>query len=183
MTTMILFPLRFINFLVGFISYWMEVGADWIIGVQRKTAYVREGKCKQCGRCCKMIALIVPKGVSKRGYLVKFFKVWHKLAMNFEHVDEEEGWLIYRCGYYREECEGKGRCSIHPVRHRICRFFPRQRLYDHPRLHPDCGFKFVRRDVREKLDEARREKKVVFGDVVTQKSKKELKDFGHIELE
>jgi Fe-S-cluster containining protein len=45
------------------------------------------------------------------------------------------------------------RCRIYPFRHRLCRFYPRQRLYGHPKTHPECGFKFVRRDGRPSFDE------------------------------
>ena len=38
-----------------------------------------------------------------------------------------------------------GYCSIYMFRHRLCRFFPRQNLYGHPDLNPDCGFSFLLR--------------------------------------
>jgi len=171
MESVLLFPLRFVNFAVGFLAYIMERGADWVTGVRKKTQYVREGSCKRCGRCCKMIALLVPKGVSKRGWLVGIFRIWHRLAMNFRLVGEEEGWLVYRCGYYKDDDVGAGHCGIYAFRHRICRFFPGQNLYGHPGLHPDCGFRFIRRDVACRIRQASSSGKAVFFKIMNQKRK------------
>lgn len=162
MIAVALFPLRACVFLIGWVAHWMEVAADWLVGARGKTEYVRTGKCKRCGRCCRCLALIMPDGVSKRDLLVRIVRAWHRAAMNFRYTAEEDGWLVYRCGYYREA--GEGRCSIYPFRHRLCRFFPRQALYGHPNLHPDCGFKFVRRKIFERLQSARKAGKTVFSD-------------------
>jgi len=92
--------------------------------------------------------------------------------MNFYFIDEEEGWLVYRCRYYRESKDGKGdRCSIYPFRHRLCRFFPRRMLYGHPSLHEDCGFKFVRRDVLLRRKKFQSDGERLFGDVLEEKRK------------
>ena len=150
-------PIRAVVFLVGFASFWMEVASDWLVGARAKTEYVREGSCRRCGRCCRCLALVMPKGVSSRDWLVRFCVWWHGFAMNFRYVAEESdcgespdgerrSWLIYRCGYYKDGEDGGG-CSIYPFRHRLCRFFPRQKLYGRPSLHEDCGFKFVKREV------------------------------------
>jgi len=50
-------------------------------------------------------------------------------------------------------------CSIYHFRHRLCRFYPRQRLYGHPKTHPDCGFRFVRRDGKPTFDDILKEKR------------------------
>lgn len=170
MTGILRFPLRFMVFVVGLAAYWLEVGADWIIGARDKTEYVREGSCVRCGRCCCLLALVLPSGVSKHGRLVKMVGLWHRIAMNFHPVGEEDDWLIYRCGYYRDGDDGKpGHCSIYPFRHRLCRFFPRQRLYGHPSVHRDCGFRFVRRDVLERKNAMMRHGKPVFDAVLGEK--------------
>jgi len=146
-----LFPLRFAVFFVGWLAYWMEIISDYIVGTLGKTEYVRQGKCKRCGKCCRLLALILPKSLAKRNSIVRVIIIWHRLAMNFHYVGKEDGWLMYRCGYYKESCDGTGGCSIYPFRHRLCRFFPKQGLYGHPSLHEDCGFKFVRREVAKRL--------------------------------
>lgn len=166
----ILFPLRFLVFTVGWLAWCMEMSSDWLIGARAGTEYVRVGSCKRCGRCCRLLALVLPKGVSKRDWLVRIFGMWHRLAMNFQLAGEEDGWLMYRCGYYRDgEGGDPGHCSIYPFRHRLCRFFPRQGLYGHPSLHGDCGFAFVRRSVSERRVAARRRGAAVFDDVLDKK--------------
>ncbi|HPM41124.1 MAG TPA: hypothetical protein PLY45_01645 [bacterium] len=162
MAKILLFPVRASVFLVGFIAYWMEVAADWLVGARSRTEYVREGKCKRCGRCCGCLSLLMPDGVKRRDLLVRFCIWWHGVAMNFRYVAEEEGWLIYSCGYYKK---GKG-CSIYPFRHRLCRFFPRQKVYGHPSVHEDCGFRFVRRDVIERRERERGSGKRAFEDLL-----------------
>jgi hypothetical protein len=79
--------------------------------------------------------------------------------------------LVYRCGYF-EDCHSEPRvtpngeeshgpasyCRIYHFRHRLCRFYPRQRLYGHPKTHPECGFQFVRRDGKPSFDDVLSEK-------------------------
>ena len=167
MINIICLPLRVLVSIVGWLAYWMEVAADWVIGTRGRTEYVRLGGCKRCGRCCRCLALVMPQGISRRGWLVRLVGFWHTLAMNFNFVSEEKAWLVYRCGYYREgEGDRPGHCAIYPFRHRLCRFFPRQGLYGHPSLHSDCGFKFVRRDVHKRRLRAKRDGRIVFGDVL-----------------
>lgn len=166
----LLFPLRFIVFVIGWLAWLMEVSADWLVGARARTEYVRVGACKRCGRCCRLLALVLPRGVSKRDWLVRIFGLWHRLAMNFHPAGEEDGWLLYRCGYYAEGAGvDPGHCSIYPFRHRLCRFFPRQGLFGHPSLHKDCGFAFVRRDVLERRRFARMRGEAVFKDILDKK--------------
>lgn len=164
-----LFPLRLTCFLVGFTAYWMEVAADFLVGASSLTEYVRQGSCSRCGRCCKLLAVEMPNCIAKRDWLVKFIILWHDTAFNFEPAGVMDKFLVYRCRYYKEE---KGGCSIYPFRHRLCRFFPRQRLYGKIDLHESCGFKFVKRSVARRLKGRRREGSEVFGDVLKQKGNK-----------
>jgi len=138
-----LFPLRAVVFAVGYVDYHFERAADWLVGATNSTEYVREGSCVRCGRCCALLGIEMPEWVVRRRWLVKFLRAWHSAGLNFEYQGETERMLAYRCRYYGD---GKG-CSVYPFRHRLCRYFPRQRLYGRPRLHDECGFSFVRREV------------------------------------
>jgi hypothetical protein len=145
-----LFPLRTVVFSVGLTAYWMEIAADWLVGIRANSEFVRLGKCKKCGKCCEMIALVLPKKWGPNNRLVKIFSLWHKFAMNFIPEGADEAALYYRCGYLREGAEGRPpQCTLYPFRHRLCRFFPRQGLYGRPSLHDDCGFYFVKRELFE----------------------------------
>lgn len=157
MTAIIQFPARLLVFTVGFFFYAMEVAADWAIGAPTRTEYVRTGACYRCGRCCRLLALEMPRLLANRECFVRMLIWWHRFGFNFRYEGREKKWLIYRCGYLKD---GQPiRCRIYPFRHRLCRFYPRQRLYGHPKTHRDCGFKFRRRDGRPTFDEILDEKR------------------------
>jgi Fe-S-cluster containining protein len=156
--SILVFPLRVINFLFAFWWYWMERMADSIVFFFVKTEYVRKGKCNRCGRCCRLLAMEMPARVSSRDWLVWLVSKWHSAVLNFEIQGRDARWLVYRCRYYYEK-DGKAACRIYHFRHRLCRFYPTQKLYGHPKLNPDCGFSFVRRDGKPSFDEVLREKR------------------------
>jgi hypothetical protein len=93
---------------------------------------------------------------------------WHDWVLNFEFQGQSRSWLVYRCRYFVDSDENSDasqnekslpRCRIHPFRHRLCRFYPRQRQFGHPKLHVDCGFSFIRRDGKTSFDEILRSKR------------------------
>lgn len=157
MKAVILFPIRFFAFIVGALFYYMESAADWLIGTYSRTEYIRQGSCNRCGRCCRLLALEMPSFVARNKYLVHFFIWLHALFFNFQYEGQNGKWLVYRCGYFVDE--DPVRCRIYPFRHRLCRYYPRQHLYGHPKVHVDCGFKFMRRDGKPTFDEILAQKK------------------------
>ena len=161
MQKIIKFPVRLLVFMIGYFVYVMEAGADWVIGTKSKTEYIRQGKCNRCGRCCRLLALEVPRIFLKWKFLTRLLIAYHSLCLNFQSEGIDGNWLVYRCGYYQED-EGAGRCRIYHFRHRLCRFYPTQRLYGHPKLHRECGFKFVRRDGKPSFDDILAEKETQF---------------------
>lgn len=172
MIRIIQIPVRILVFSAGLLAHWMEVAADWLVGARDRTEYVRTGYCKRCGRCCRCLSLIMPKGMTKRHWMARLARLWHEFAMNFRFISEEENWLVYRCGYFCDDRgDVPGHCSIYPFRHRLCRFFPRQGLYGHPSLHPDCGYGFVRRDVWERRRDVIRQGGQIFDDVLRRAQK------------
>jgi Fe-S-cluster containining protein len=100
----------------------------------------------------------MPARVSRRDWLVWLVSKWHSVVLNFELTGRDARWLVYRCRYYREK-DGNAGCGIYYFRHRLCRFYPTQKLYGHPKLHPNCGFSFVRRDGKPSFDEVLRQKR------------------------
>lgn len=154
-------PFRIVNAVIAWWWYWMEIAADWLVSVFVKTEYLRKGSCNRCGKCCRLLALEMPERVARRAWLIKLISAFHDAVLNFELVGQDKRWLIYRCRYFIEGDKEKGlspRCRIYHFRHRLCRFYPRQRLFGHPKLHPQCGFSFVRRDGKRSFDEILREK-------------------------
>jgi len=157
MSAVLSIPFRISAFVIGIFFYSMETAADWVIGVPSKTEYVRVGSCKRCGRCCQLLALEMPMVIARRDWLVIFLSWWHKVLFNFQFQGRDGKWLIYSCGYLKD---GEAPCCrIYRFRHRLCRFYPKQRLYGHPKTHADCGFKFVRRDGKLTFDEVLEQKR------------------------
>ncbi len=167
MVSILLFPLRLVVSLIGWFAYCMEVSADWFVGARGKTEYVREGACNNCGSCCRLVGLELPNAFLRREWIIKIVGLWHRAGLNFHQVGREDKWLMYRCGYYREENDGKcGHCSIYHFRHRLCRFFPRQNLYGYPLLYESCGYRFVKRDVINRQKEIKKKGGKAFRDVI-----------------
>lgn len=156
MTNIFLFPIRFLVFAAGFFFYVMEEGANRLVGAFAKTQYARKGSCNRCGRCCRLLALEMPHYISRREYLVRFLIWWHKVGLNFHFEGKEKNWLIYSCAYLNDG--DKPSCRIYPFRHRLCRQYPKQPLYGHPKTHKECGFRFKRRDGKPSFDEILEEK-------------------------
>ena len=153
-----LFPLRALVCAVGWFAYWMELLADWVVGARGATEYVRVGACRRCGRCCKCLGMELPERFVGRDLVLRIVHAWHDHVMNFEALGEADHLLVYRCRYYRDAVgERPAHCAIYPFRHRLCRFFPHQPLYGRPALHPDCGFRFVRREIVKRRKELSRE--------------------------
>ncbi len=163
-----LIPLRFLVFFVGLVDYWFESAADWLIGARGATEYVREGKCLRCGRCCRLLGIEMPGWLASKDRLVRFVVAWHSAALNFEFQGRVGNVLAYSCRYYRED---EHICGRYPLRHRLCRFFPRQRLFGHPALHDECGFSFVRRDVLERREDRARLGKTNFLNILRDRQK------------
>ena len=149
--TVLQFPARAVAFAIGSFFYFMETAADWLIGVPNKTEYVRVGSCNRCGRCCRLLALEMPLFIAKRDLLVRLISRFHAFVFNFKYEGRDDRFLVYRCGYFEDG--DAPRCRIYHFRHRLCRFYPKQRLYGHPKTHHDCGFKFVRHDGKPTFDD------------------------------
>lgn len=158
-----LIPLRFLVFAIGFVDYCFESAADWLVGARAATEYVREGNCRRCGRCCGLLGIEMPMWLASRDRLVRFVVAWHSAALNFEFQGRVGNVLAYSCSYYREEAHA---CGRYLLRHRLCRFFPRQRLFGHPALHDECGFGFVRRDVQARRNERAEDGKPLFDNLL-----------------
>lgn len=156
MFSIVAFPFRVVVFVIAVFFYWMEIGADWFVGFSSKTEYIRKGACKRCGKCCRLLALEGPRFLMNSKSFLGFIVWYHRFCFNFRHEGSEKNWLIYRCGYLSNG--ERAHCLIHSFRHRLCRFYPRQRLYGHPKVHRDCGFRFVRRDGKPTFDEILEEK-------------------------
>lgn len=136
------FILRAVITAIGLFIHCMEKLADGLLGVGRKTQYVREGRCTCCGVCCRSIAIRIPPFAVRRKWLVRLISGWHRYRYNFVMIDlDVDNDIIYKCLHQRPD----GSCGIYLFRPRLCREYPKQKLYGRPEVYPSCGFYFVRR--------------------------------------
>lgn len=133
---------RTIYLIVGLFLHYMERMGNWFVGYHKKTEYVKKGKCKQCGRCCKILAIQYPGFFNRFNWLINATIKWHEFRYGFTYLFKENNYLLYSCNFLGPE----GRCTIYRFRPRLCREYPKSILYGKPPSHIDCGFYFSRRD-------------------------------------
>ena len=112
----------------------------WLKITGRKRAYLRAGRCRMCGRCCRNIGILLD------GERIKDEK-------DFERLKEEEpeyeiftpngrasdGSIIFSCKMQKGNV-----CTIHKNRPEICRDYPDLYLmYSGVELLKDCGYVLV----------------------------------------
>ena len=122
MVWLIKFPLRALNAIIGWWWYGMEVAADWLVSFFAKSEYVRKGRCNQCGRCCRLLAVEMPRWIARRDRIVYLLSRWHSAVLNFEFEGRDDRYLVYHCRYYLNDEQG-GHCRFYPFRH-TCQRLP-----------------------------------------------------------
>ena len=104
-----------------------------------KTNWVLEGKCKQCGTCCREIYLkITPRQLSSRFFTGLAIK-WTSWIFDFIllRIDYDNYYLIFTCKHRQPD----GRCGNYFWRPNICRNYPLVDYFEEPKTLPDCGFR------------------------------------------
>lgn len=136
-------------YLGGLFFHYMELVANWFLGINKKTEYVLKGSCNKCGRCCHLLAVQYPKFFERLPIVVNTLIKWHQFRYNFMFRGKEEYHLLYECNWLLEG----GRCKIYPFRPRLCREYPKMGFFGHPLRHAECGFYFERRDGKNSFDD------------------------------
>lgn len=141
-----LLALRFISQIlmltVEAIMFLPEKVASFLIHSFKKSEYVRLGKCRQTGQCCRAIGMILPRWMIRCPLLVRIVQAWHRLRYHFTPIEIQDNMLVYECRYLKQDHT----CGIYWRRPALCRNFPSTPLYGQPKLHEGCGFCFVRRN-------------------------------------
>lgn len=135
---------------VGIFFYWMERAANWVIGYNGKTEYIKKGNCMKCGKCCRLLAIQYPNFFNRIPYAVDITVKWHEFRYGFTYYNREGNYLLYSCNHLRSD----NRCGLYFFRPRLCREYPKVKLYGKPVHHFGCGFYYSRRDGRPTFDEA-----------------------------
>lgn len=145
-----LFIIRFIYLVFGLFFMYMERIANWTIGYNRKTEHIRKGSCRKCGKCCKLLAIQYPNCFNKWQWLIRQLIKWQEFHYGFKFENSEGNYLLYSCTLIKPD----NTCSIYRMRPRLCREYPKVKLYGRPYAFIECGFYFVRRDGLPTFDEA-----------------------------
>ena len=134
----------------GLFFYYMERASNWLIGYNKKTEYIRMGSCRKCGKCCQLLAVKYPNCFNRSPWLIRQVIKWQEFRCGFTHEGTEGNYLLYKCNLIKPD----NTCSIYKTRPRLCREYPKVKLFGRPYAFIDCGFYFVRRDGKPTFDEA-----------------------------
>ena len=117
--------------------------------------YVRKGKCKKCGACCRNIMFSTKDGFVKSGELFKQMQNKYKYYRNFkisgvinDKQDFKNGALTFECKHISKS----NRCKIYSLRPIFCRRYPdidKELIYNGVTMLNECGYSF---DVDKKFD-------------------------------
>lgn len=141
---------RFIYLVFGLFFQYMEAAANWLIGYNKKTEYIKKGGCRRCGRCCQVLAVQYPIFFNRLKGLLKLTIKWQEFRYCFTYLNMEDNYLLYKCNLVGPD----GLCGQYWLRPRLCREYPKMGLYGRPHTHRSCGYYFIRRDGRPTFDEA-----------------------------
>jgi len=102
--------------------------------------YIRTGKCKACGSCCKNIY------IKHIDHLLKDEEEFEKLKKSYyffnflEVIEKEELGLVFSCTKLDAET---GKCTAYNQRAVLCRTYPQEEVFMLGGIIPEhCGFSF-----------------------------------------
>lgn len=105
-----------------------------------KRKYIRKGKCKACGKCCKGIHVRHADNFIKDEEEFEKLKKLHFFYNYLKVVDKTDIGLIFECTKVHQET---GKCTVYKNRARICRIYPQEELFMlGGYMSEDCGFSF-----------------------------------------
>jgi Fe-S-cluster containining protein len=122
---------------------------EYILYISHRFLFVRKGKCKQCGKCCRHVYL------RDRGKVVASFNDCLNLVRSDARMSQftargknEMGDLYFACSHI----DRQNRCSIYEKRPSLCRVYPQTGMLIYGALpKEDCGFYFVSRITGKKV--------------------------------
>lgn len=104
--------------------------------VPKKVRYRLEGKCKQCGDCCRYMYSIDTYTEEEFKLTTKFFSKYKR----FEIIGRDEyDNLIFAC----KLLDKNGLCSDYKNRLKMCKNYPGPRINGGGELHKRCGYRII----------------------------------------
>ena len=112
--------------------------------VCEKIQYKIEGKCNQCGECCRQIRSHGMKN-EKDLKIMQFFLPHYKRF--FIKGKDEDGNLILSCIYLDEN----GKCKVYNKRPDLCKNYPAKIINCNGIMPEGCGYKIIKKDFKDYL--------------------------------
>ena len=117
--------------------------------------YIRKGKCKKCGACCRNILFSTEEGYVKSEELFKQMQKKYKYYRNFkisgvikDKQDFQNGALTFECKHITKD----NKCRIYYLRPIFCRKYPdaiQELIYQGVTMLDECGYYF---DIDKKFE-------------------------------
>ena len=103
--------------------------------------YMRVGKCKGCGRCCREIYVKHAGGVIKEEAEYERLKKIHPFYSYLKIREKTEDGLVFECTKLDRET---GRCTIYRKRSLVCKLYPQEEIFMLGGvIAEECGYKFI----------------------------------------
>lgn len=104
-----------------------------------RTRWVLDGKCRQCGNCCKEIYLKITPAQLKSRLFTNIAVHWITWLFDFNllRIDYDHHYLVFNCKHLTLE----GKCGNYFWRPNVCRNYPLVDYFEEPKLLPGCGFR------------------------------------------
>jgi len=102
--------------------------------------YLRTGKCKACGKCCKEIYVRHSNDIIKDEEEFERLKGLHFFYNYLEVIDKNETGLVFACTKVHPDT---GKCTAYKKRALLCRMYPEEEVFmmgGH--ISEECGFSF-----------------------------------------
>ncbi len=103
--------------------------------------YVRTGKCKACGRCCREIYVRHASDIIKSEEEFERLKGNHFFYSYLKVTGKSETGLVFECTKLDKE---KGVCTAYKQRALLCRQYPVEEIFMMGgEISENCGYKFI----------------------------------------
>jgi uncharacterized protein len=103
--------------------------------------YIRHGKCKACGRCCREIYVRHRRHVIMDEEEFEKLKNQHFFYSYLNVIDKNETGLVFECTKLDKIT---GKCTAYQRRALICRNYPQEEVFMMGgTISDDCGFNFI----------------------------------------
>ena len=112
--------------------------------IPQKISYRIEGKCNQCGECCRQIRCFGLKDEKDLKLMQFFFPSYKNLYI--KDIDKN-GELILSC----KQLNKNNTCNIYKKRPLFCRTYPRKRINFNAEMIDNCGYKVMKKDFKDYL--------------------------------